>query len=653
MATYKSESGNLYQTEKDMMKSGGEGSIYRVVGQDNIVAKIYNPEKRTTERERKVLAMTRKKPDAAMLDQCAWPSEALYDNGKFMGYAMPKLSGSKNLRELYPYGKRGNIPWDIFINIARNLSLVLRYIHNLGQIIGDFNPDNILVENSGLVRLVDTDSFHISDEKGRVFPCTAGQAPFLAPEMQNIGDLLTAPLPTFTKETDQFSLSILIFHLLLNGAHPFACSVLVGSASKFQPIDNIIKGLCPYFSDSKVGNVAIPKYAPRIETMPLEIQDLFYRAFVKGHTQPTSRPSGEEWYDALGRLQNNLKHCSVNPEHIYYAKSPCCPWCEVKQKMSGAGKQSTASSPSPLPQQQQVPIPIQTKPASPPPPVYQPPRVNPRQPAPTTASSQSPSFDHFPIGKVASWGILLVAAYWVYSFIFSGSAVPPPPPLKGQAAYIDGINVFFRPTPSKAQPGPFLQKNFRVTVFGERNMSDGKWYNVGYNGKFGWVFSKYVIFGTPREEETVQAKEPVQTKAAVSDAPKNKTSLPKKSASTLVQEGEQYWREKKWDKAYEAFKAAYALDKSRETQVKRDNALANVRAEKAAREEEARKRQMAEEDERRRIRQENERLRALEEEKQAEKERQVATRQQNKEENAALLRTILGIGALIYENNKK
>ena len=297
MAEYKGLSGKQYHTPDAPFAGGGEGDIYDVTGAPDYVAKIYRPDKRTTERERKLSFMTANRPGA--MEQYAWPLDVLYENGSFAGYLMPKIKGKEKLRNLYVYDKRKGKPWPLYVAIAKNLSAAVYNVHEIHQVIGDLNPENILVNpNDGMVVLVDTDSYHISDS-GRTYRCGVGMPEFVAPELQGI-HFPSAPLPTFTPETDRFSLAVLIFALLMNGAHPFACTVISGSSSRFQPIDNMQNGKCAFFPESRAGNMEIPRYAPDIKTLP----------------------------------ETHLKTCRSDPSHIYYEGAAECPWCQVSRKMS-------------------------------------------------------------------------------------------------------------------------------------------------------------------------------------------------------------------------------------------------------------------------------------------------------------------------------
>jgi formylglycine-generating enzyme required for sulfatase activity len=332
MPLYTGTSGKTYQADDTPFASGGEGSIYDITGNRELVAKIYNPDKRTTERERKVAVMSGIKP--SVIEQYAWPLDPLYEKGAFAGYVMPKVIGKKKLRNLYVYDNRAGIPWTLYIAIAKNLAATVHNVHEIGQIIGDLNPDNILANpQTGLVTLVDTDSYHITDSKRTVYRCVVGMPAFVAPELQG-QHFASAPLPTFTTESDEFALSVLIFALLMNGAHPFACKTISGSASQFQPIDNMVSGLCAHFAETTLSNLDIPRYAPELSSLPLDIQSLFYRAFVDGHQKTDFRPGAEEWYHALDRLEHHIKPCGTNPAHLYYSKASGCPWCQVEQKMA-------------------------------------------------------------------------------------------------------------------------------------------------------------------------------------------------------------------------------------------------------------------------------------------------------------------------------
>lgn len=344
--TYTGSNGKTYITEAQPLGKGGEGEVYRIQGDPDLVLKLYLPRYRTEERHRKLFAMiqTPLSPDA--LKQTTWPVDIVYDNGSFAGYVMPFLSGVKQLNVIYALTHGYSL--SKMIMIAKNLCAAVHSIHQAGQVIGDFNPNNICVDpNTGLVTLIDTDSYHITDNNGgRTYRCEVGLPEYLAKEIQdklrdnkqkNL-DLRTLPLPTFTKETDLFALAVHVFALLMNGSHPFASAVdpnpiVIASRTSVvnpQPIENIRNAFFPFYVNKP--GYTTPKYAPEFAALPPVIQQLFVKAFVDGSTNPKMRPSAQEWYEALSEFENHLKKCSKNSSHEYYDQLSTCPWCELEKK---------------------------------------------------------------------------------------------------------------------------------------------------------------------------------------------------------------------------------------------------------------------------------------------------------------------------------
>ncbi len=337
----KGKGGIQYNLEASPFAQGGEGQIYNIIGRSDKVAKLYKQGKITADHERKLVKMVTTPPDQNVLDQIAWPMDVLYDNGKFVGFVMKKFKLNEELNVIYEYGssaKYPNLTWGNKINIAKNLCVVLNAVHNAGHVCGDFNPKNISVDpNTGRVTFVDTDSYHITDGNS-IYRCNVGMPEYLPREIQvKLHDGLSkAALPTFSKETDNFALAVHIFQLLMNGVHPFACSIIPSADSVVLPdtSDSILKGECPFFK--KVSGKQIPKFAPPADILPDEITDLFVNAFIVGHSQPQERPSAETWYYALDKLQKNLKKCKNEAHHEYFNELSDCPWCAADQRFNSA-----------------------------------------------------------------------------------------------------------------------------------------------------------------------------------------------------------------------------------------------------------------------------------------------------------------------------
>jgi hypothetical protein len=334
MATYHGNKG-LYR-EANQLGSGGEGTVYSISGNPNSVLKIYHPAKLTSELRRKVELMLsiRSRFDNRVLSSLAWPTDIVNDDkGNFAGLVMPKVIGDP-INECY----RANdfsVNYEQRICIAKNLCVAVDAVHSAKQTIGDFNPNNIIVnKKTGAVTLVDTDSFHLKNDRGVLFPCTVGLGSYVAPELQGI-KLGASYLKTYTQETDRFSLAIHIFCLLMNGAHPFASrqspiNTIIGKSSVvLPPTESLIKnGQSPHFSRKRSGTLP-PPYCPDIKMLPSNIRGLFERAFDSGHQNPAMRPSAEEWYDELSVVQRKTVKCLKDNTHIYPDHVKKCPWCEI------------------------------------------------------------------------------------------------------------------------------------------------------------------------------------------------------------------------------------------------------------------------------------------------------------------------------------
>ena len=348
--TLKGKGGIQYNLSTTPLAAGGEGEIYTISGKSDLVAKVYKQGKATPEKERKLVRMVDFPPDSSILSQIAWPKDVLYNNvGQFMGFVMQKMTINEDLNVVYEYGsssKYPNMNWENKIIIAQNLCAILVSVHDAGYVCGDFNPKNISVDpNTGRITLLDTDSYHIQDGDN-TYRCDVGIPEYLPAEiqvkMQGGQTLVTADLPTFTQDSDNFALAVHIFQLLMNGVHPFACALIPSQSSvpAPQPSDNILRGQFPFMMN--IQGAKIPAYAPKIDSLPREIQDLFKRAFIDGHKNQSVRPSATEWHSALSKLKSNLKTCKTNNCHQYYGDLSSCPLCEADQRFTGQMKSSSS-----------------------------------------------------------------------------------------------------------------------------------------------------------------------------------------------------------------------------------------------------------------------------------------------------------------------
>lgn len=348
---FKGKNRTSYRIIEPAIGKGGEGSVYKIDGMPNFVLKAFIASKRTEKREKKLLAMIASPVSDKAMEHITWPKDVVYENGQFAGYIMPRTSNNnENLNVMYSPSKYTKDKFIKKIRIARNLCAAINSVHKAGQVCGDFNPHNITVNpQSGRITLVDTDSYHITEKNSnRTYRCEVGMPEYLAPEihekLKNHKRLDTAPLPTFTRQTDLFALAVHIFALLMNGCHPFACATDLSknqtSVAAPQPVENIRNGFFPFYMNKS--GFTIPKYAPNFNQLPQKIKRLFIRAFVDGHKNPQVRPNTSEWYNALEWYSNLLK---MNKLAI-----------PQPQQIQSFNKTKTARNTTISPPQQQQPI---------------------------------------------------------------------------------------------------------------------------------------------------------------------------------------------------------------------------------------------------------------------------------------------------------
>jgi len=335
--TFRGKRGKIYNLST-RIAGGGEGDVYNVINEPYLVAKIYKDGKIESDLERKISLMVKFPPDdEEVLEQIAWPMDALYcPDKKFAGFIMYKIDANVTLEEVWEagnYKNHDNLTWECKIRIAMNLCAVLDSVHAAGHVIGDFNPKNILVNpGNGLVMLIDTDSYHIESTE-KTYRCSVAMPEYVPNEVRKKLDgkynYSNAPLPTFTFESDYFALAIHIFKLLMNGVHPY--SLALSSTEESMSLPGIEKNIANnnYIFGKKIAGFRPSPIAPDFDILPINIKELFQKAFIKGHKNPAERPTPEDWHTALKDLKDNkLKKCKTDPHHVYNKGMRFCPWCK-------------------------------------------------------------------------------------------------------------------------------------------------------------------------------------------------------------------------------------------------------------------------------------------------------------------------------------
>ena len=140
---------------------------------------------------------------------------------------------------------------------SHNICFVIALVNQAGYVVWDLNPLNIGINiQDGTVACYGTDAYHFEDLRfGHMYRCKDALSGYIAPELlsafkqdrtnnpYSANSLLNMPLPTFTKETDNFALAFLIFRLLMNGCSPYSGVLedLPGSILRLSPDEAVEK----------------------------------------------------------------------------------------------------------------------------------------------------------------------------------------------------------------------------------------------------------------------------------------------------------------------------------------------------------------------------------------------------------------------------
>ena len=288
--TKASRSGDVLHTPKgtsirlaSVLGEGGEGAVYAT--NTPYVAKVYKPEKTTSHKLEKIQAMARagvKFPGISLL------LVPLYNSrNEFVGYLMQKADGVK-IRTLYqkplllkkfPHWSKRDL-----VELCVTILEKIECLHRMGIVLGDINPDNILVKTPTEVYFVDCDSYQVAG-----YLCPVGTIPFTPPELQNRGHY-DRYLRTVGNEN--FAVAVLLFSLMITGQMPY--NQKGGDSAQQNIIDMDFSYPLGESSNRKTPN---GPWRFLWSHLPFLLKDAFYNTFNKGgrYSTESTRLSVSEW----------------------------------------------------------------------------------------------------------------------------------------------------------------------------------------------------------------------------------------------------------------------------------------------------------------------------------------------------------------------
>ncbi len=305
---------------------GGQGVVYEVQGENNIVIKLYYPSGSSVvddgvlERISYIRNYMRyvKLPTnfVVILDLIKTP---------FVGYVMEKVSGYKSLNSyLIPdkelsfsdwYNKGLGLRERIFIGfvIAKAFAALERV--NLSYC--DISGNNILVKinKSVSIKMIDVDNIYMA---GKGTASVLGTPRYIAPEVisgQKNPDVLS----------DNYSLAVILFELLRVG-HPYISDDILDGTPDDEEV--AYAGKLDYVTDANSSNML-----PSDIVFTDKLTELFHKCFVDGKINRLVRPSARDFQFALLDASNKVIKCP-NCGAWHYPKKKGkkfvgCPWCEA------------------------------------------------------------------------------------------------------------------------------------------------------------------------------------------------------------------------------------------------------------------------------------------------------------------------------------
>ncbi len=290
--------------------SGKEGAVYGLESEQAAV-KIFNTDQRTNQIEMKIGEMISNSPGEPSSEHMffAWPKDIVYHNNQFVGYKMP-LVDVDNFSTIRSYITRelSDDPGlsEPKIKLAYNLSTVVDLIHKEGHAVGDFNFQNILV-NDGKVTVIDCDSYSICGTNSRQFHGDTMFERHIPPEGRPNSSIQKVQL------ADYFNLAVWIFRIMTGYLHPYQAKGKLATSGKI--VKMMEENPFPFWNP-KQDLIEPPVGQSRYDALPPQLRVLFESAFLGGKFHPYKRPSASVWRSILLNLISD--NSGENPNNRDY-----------------------------------------------------------------------------------------------------------------------------------------------------------------------------------------------------------------------------------------------------------------------------------------------------------------------------------------------
>lgn len=308
----------LHLGEKDTKASGGEGIVYTLPCNKNLLVKIYKNE--TLKNQTKMLEIRKRIMDMISMKQCsartflAWPLMPVYNSAKeIIGFVMRKCSGNSllafrgpaNIQKYFPSSDR-----TFLTKVALDYVKKINILASDKIFVNDFNPNNFLVDNKGNISFIDCDSFQIPS-KGNSVNITRTYFPSLAaPELLKNKTLLASPRNIHHVE---FGTALIVFFILMCGLHPYTYFDPKNQSACGTPDENLMNGRCPLGIGS---GCSFPRgnWFNLWSHLTFGVKHAFIQTLRDGHGSPAARTSLQQWETELNKLLYVMNKDSIRKD---------------------------------------------------------------------------------------------------------------------------------------------------------------------------------------------------------------------------------------------------------------------------------------------------------------------------------------------------
>lgn len=274
--------------------AGGEGAVYKIepsselLGADKLVVKLYE----SNGGNRAKLARLRA-TFADNIRNVSYPKELLFDTkGQIAGFIMSHFEGNSLYETVFIPKIVKKSGWDRIDLAQLTIRILERFIelHELGVMMADINPFNILVTKDRIPVFIDVDSYQIWG-----YPCQVCTLEYLSPrlaaEKADRGKLWRE------FEDEYYAITVLIFKIFLVGKNPYARNGAGSLEANLRSRDFVF----PEGYDD-TDNIPRGPWQRIWYNLPYNMRAAFYKTFREGiYLRP------EKWIDIIRSYDEGLR----------------------------------------------------------------------------------------------------------------------------------------------------------------------------------------------------------------------------------------------------------------------------------------------------------------------------------------------------------